>query len=84
MHLQVADRLAEVRLDRAVGACAAHGQQRDLVVEVDEALDDDAAAAHAAAALSAYCHAGGRRRPGASTSDWPLPDDDITGLTTHG
>ena len=39
----MADRVAEVRLDLAVGAERAHRQQRDLVVEVDEALDDDAA-----------------------------------------
>jgi hypothetical protein len=38
----VADRLAEVRFDLAAGADGAHGEQRDLVLEVDEALDDDA------------------------------------------
>src|SRR5690606_15422271 len=37
------------RLDLAVGAPGAHGQQGDLVVEVDEALDDNATVADAAA-----------------------------------
>ena len=43
VDLHVADRLAEMRLDRAAGAERAHRQQRDLVVEVDQAFDDDAA-----------------------------------------
>ncbi len=43
--LQMADRLAEMRLDVAVGTAGTHGQQRDLVVEIDEAFDDHAAVA---------------------------------------
>ena len=46
VDLQVADRLAERR-----AAAVTHGEQRDLVVEVDEAFDDHAAAARAAALL---------------------------------
>jgi hypothetical protein len=34
-------------------------------------------------ALSAYCHARSSSS-GPRTTDWPLPDDDIAGLTTHG
>src|SRR5690606_21155845 len=47
--LQVADRLAEVG-----AAGMAHGQQGDLVVEVDEALDDAAAGTGAAAGLRVF------------------------------
>ena len=34
-------------------------------------------------ALSAYCQADATSS-GPFTSDWPLPDDDITGLTMQG
>ena len=47
----MADGLAVTGLDLAVGATRADGQQRDFVVEADEALDDGAAAADAAAFL---------------------------------
>jgi hypothetical protein len=67
--LHVADRLAEVRA--AARVARAHGEQRDLVVEVDEALDDHAPLGDAAA--------GHRVVPGRATSAgpsillWPLP-----------
>jgi hypothetical protein len=38
----MAHRLAEMRFDFAAGADGAHGEQRDFVFKVDEALDDDA------------------------------------------
>ena len=44
----MADGLAEMRLDLAVSAERAHREQCDLVVEVDEAFDDDATVADAA------------------------------------
>ncbi len=47
--LDVADRGAELRLHLAAGAHGAHGQQRDLVVEIDKAFHDHAAVADAAA-----------------------------------
>ena len=62
----------------------AHGQQRDLVVEVDEALDDHAAARRRARAACAYSHAALDVAAASRTTDWPLPEEDITGLTTHG
>jgi len=49
LDLHMADGRAEAGLHRAVGAERAHGQQCDLVVEVDEAFDYHAAVAHAAA-----------------------------------
>ena len=48
--LDVADRLAEVSLHFARSIAGAYGEQGDLVVEVDEALDDDAARIDPAAA----------------------------------
>jgi hypothetical protein len=45
VDLHVADRVAEVRGDRAVGGACAHGQLRDLVVEVDKPLSRDQALA---------------------------------------
>nr|GEU28566.1 hypothetical protein [Tanacetum cinerariifolium] len=56
LHLHVADRLAELRVDLAVRAQRAHRQQRDFVVEVDKTFDDHAARVHPAA--------GGRMVPG--------------------
>ncbi len=46
VDLQMTDRIAERR-----AAAVTHGQQRDLVVELDEPFDDDAPAAGAAALL---------------------------------
>ena len=70
--LDVADRLAEVRLDCAVGAERAHGQQRDLVVEVDEAFDDHAAVADAAAGHRVVPGLAARR-PGRRSCSGPCP-----------
>ena len=61
----------------------AHGQQRDLVVEVDEALDDHAARRRRGR-RSARSPRPRRCRRRVRTRLWPLPEDDITGLTTHG
>ena len=47
LHLPVADRGAEVGLDLARRADGADGQQGDLEVEVDAALDDDQRRLHA-------------------------------------
>ena len=47
--LQVADRLAETGFHQAASADGTHRQQRDFVVEVDEAFDDDAALRNAPA-----------------------------------
>ena len=45
-RVQVTDRIAEARL-----AVVAHGQQRDLIIEGDEAFDDDPADTGATALL---------------------------------
>ena len=44
-HLHMADGVAEVRLNLAIGTERAHGELRDFVVEIDETFDDDAARA---------------------------------------
>jgi hypothetical protein len=49
VDLDMADRLAKRGGDAAVGRAVAHRQLRDLVVEVDEALDDHAPQADAGA-----------------------------------
>ena len=75
--LAVADRRAE---DDAVAG--RDGQQRDLAVEGDKFLDDDPRPVAA--------HVGDRMVPrlaellGVLAMDWPLPELDMTGLTTHG
>ena len=48
-HLHMANRFAKLRLDLPAGAHGAHRQQRDLVVKVNEALNNDAAVADAPA-----------------------------------
>jgi hypothetical protein len=80
--LHMADGFAEVGFDAAILGLGAHGQQGDLVVEVDEALDDDAAVAHAAAGhgvVPGFLHVAGP-----SILLWPLPELLITGLTMQG
>ncbi|VDC50576.1 hypothetical protein BREV_BREV_02064 [Brevundimonas mediterranea] len=51
LDLAVTDGGAEVRAGRAVGGARADGQQGDLEIEVDPALDDDAGAGDTAAVL---------------------------------
>ena len=77
VDLDMADRLAEMRAVRR-----AHRELGDLEIETDLAFHDDARFLHPP---------GGQRLvPGLATSsadfsrDWPLPEDDITGLTKQG
>ncbi len=74
----MADRRAE-----AGAADVAHGQQRDLVVEVDEALDDHAALPGAPAATARSPRPASHRPPSRPRSG-PCPSELITGLTMHG
>ena len=76
--LAVPDRLAERR-----AAGVPHREQRDLVVEVDEPLDDDLARARAPVLLRVLVR-GVRASPRSRTTLWPLPDELMMGLTTHG
>lgn len=76
--LDMADRRAEER-----GAVLLRdGEQRDLAVEGDELLDDEFADVAAAAAAPVF--PGVFQFVGVRTSDCPLPEEDISGLTTHG
>ncbi|MNJ71828.1 hypothetical protein D3C77_684170 [compost metagenome] len=52
VNLFVADGFAIPGFDRAVGATGAHRQQRDFVVEADEAFNNGPATAHPPAFLS--------------------------------
>jgi hypothetical protein len=60
----------------------AHGEQGDLVVEVDQAFDDHPPLVDPPAARRVV--PGRRTSAGPRSSDCPLPEDDITGLTMHG
>ncbi len=77
--LPVADRRAE----QGALVTGADRQQRDLVVERDEALDDDASRAAAGAPDSAYSQAVATSAA-VRTVLWPLPELDMTGLITQG
>lgn len=82
MFLAVADRFAEISPHLSFRIQGAHRQQGDFEVEVDFGFDDDFAGIGAAAGFGVIPRS--CNWSALFTIDWPLPDEDMVGLTKQG